>query len=260
MKIKIDHEFRDRIPTADDDELEAVLIRDGCRDALVLWEEKGLLIDGHRRHSICSKHGIGFRTINKSFPDREAVLEWIDENAAARRNLLPDQLSLIRGRVYNARKKHQGGTGANQHAQRDQSDPSAKTADHLAAEHDVSAPTIKRDGAFAAAVEKVKAIEPEIEKQIATGEAPAKSTIIKAAKAETKKEAKAILAGKPVAEPPPRKNGSEVVSAKDRKLAAKLYGQLKRLMAGWPGHNQLRPSFEAIAIAIDPAGTTGRAA
>jgi hypothetical protein len=53
---------------------------------------------------------------------------------------------LREGRRYNRAKKAQGGTGANQYSQRDQNEPSAKTAIRLAEEHGVSPATIKRDG------------------------------------------------------------------------------------------------------------------
>jgi hypothetical protein len=33
---------------------------EGCRDALVLWD---VLVDGHNRYGICTKHGIAFKTI-----------------------------------------------------------------------------------------------------------------------------------------------------------------------------------------------------
>jgi hypothetical protein len=31
----------------------------GCRDALVLWGD--VLVDGHNRYGICTKHGIAFK-------------------------------------------------------------------------------------------------------------------------------------------------------------------------------------------------------
>ena len=45
------------------------------------------------------------------------------------------------GRRYNRAKKAQGGTGANQHVQKDQIEPSATTAEKLAAEHGVRGTT-----------------------------------------------------------------------------------------------------------------------
>ena len=36
--------------------LERSLLAEGCRDALVLWND--VLIDGHNRYAICRQHGI----------------------------------------------------------------------------------------------------------------------------------------------------------------------------------------------------------
>lgn len=62
------------------------------------------------------------------------------------RNITPDQFRYFLGWLYNRTKKAVGGTGANQHKQRDQIDPSAKTADKLADDHGVSPATVKRAG------------------------------------------------------------------------------------------------------------------
>ncbi len=59
------------------------------------------------------------------------------------------------GRIYNRRKKAQGGTGANQHKQKGQIDLSAtNTAANLAAEHLISEKTVRRAGKFAEEVAK----------------------------------------------------------------------------------------------------------
>lgn len=143
--------------------------------------------------------GLAYEVEELEFDNREEAADWIDANQLGRRNLKPDQMSLIRGRRYNRTKKAVGGNGANQHSEQlDQNDPIAKsTAQRLATQHGVSAPTIKRDGAFAAAVEKVKAVDPEIEKKVTENTAPAKSAVIKAAKLldEHPEQAKAVLLG-----------------------------------------------------------------
>ena len=43
------------------------------------------------------------------FADVDAAMDWIDANQLGRRNLTPDQRSIIRGRRYNRMKKAQGG-------------------------------------------------------------------------------------------------------------------------------------------------------
>ncbi len=68
----------------------------------------------------------------------------------------------MRGRIYNRAKKNVGEHSGNQYTEveKDQIDP-IPTAERLAKEHGVSPATIKRDGAFARDVDKLKEVEPE---------------------------------------------------------------------------------------------------
>jgi hypothetical protein len=47
----------------------------------------------------------------------------------------------LRGKLYNGRKKARGGTGSNQHEQKDQNDPSANISEIVAKETGVSDPS-----------------------------------------------------------------------------------------------------------------------
>ncbi len=88
MKITIDHEFKSLIPPLEDEEyeqLEANLKKEGCRDPLVTWE--GIIVDGHNRHEICTRNGIGFECVRKQFSDRSEAIEWLIRNQFGRRNL-----------------------------------------------------------------------------------------------------------------------------------------------------------------------------
>ncbi len=90
-----------------------------------------------------------------------------------RRNLNPASSSLLRGLLYNREKKGVGAHKGNQYLERDQNELiPQRTAERLAAEHGVSAPTIKRDGQFAAAVEALKPVIPDIEQWVFTGDIP----------------------------------------------------------------------------------------
>ena len=98
---KIDPEFRSLIPPLQASEraqLEENLAADGCREPLVLW--RGILIDGHNRHEICTRRSISFRTVEIDLPSRERVLQWIDQNQLGRRNLTDDQRAAIAVRVF----------------------------------------------------------------------------------------------------------------------------------------------------------------
>lgn len=93
----IDPEFKALIPPLAPEEiaqLEANILRDGCRDPLVTWN--GILIDGHNRHAICTKHNIEFCTVEMEFEKRDAVEIWIIENQTGRRNLaVIDKIPLL---------------------------------------------------------------------------------------------------------------------------------------------------------------------
>lgn len=177
----IDEGFRALIqPLAEDERklLEENIVRDGCRDALVVWAPHNILLDGHNRYEICQRHGIPYRTTEIVLPDRLAAEDWIDANQLGRRNLAPDQMSIIRGRRYNRAKHLHGGdrksSGKDCHL-------IGSTADVLAKQHNVSPKTIRNDGKFAAAVEQVKKIDPKIESKVAKGKGPSRDAITKAA-------------------------------------------------------------------------------
>jgi len=146
-QIIIDKEFQSLIPPLSTEEklqLEENIKIEGCRDTLITWH--GILLDGHNRFEICRRLNIPFRTMGIELPDRDAAADWIDKNHLGRRNLTPDQMSLLRGRRYNRAKKAQGGD----HKSKDQNDTLINQADRLAKEHGVSPATIKRDGKIAA--------------------------------------------------------------------------------------------------------------
>lgn len=212
-KIEIDPVFKMLIPPLSDEErkqLEANIIAEkGCRDPLVRWKETSILLDGHNRHEICTRLGLGFRVVDVSFPDRESAADWIDRNQLGRRNLKDEYISLLRGRLYQRAKKREGGSGRNQHteelgqsglvpptAEKPTEMPVAlgSTAARLAEQFGISERTIKRDGAFADAVETVKTVDPEIEQKVMAGTVPSKAAVIQAAQAiDSPEQAKAIL-------------------------------------------------------------------
>ncbi len=98
--LQIDEEFKGLIPALrpeERDELEQSLLRDGCRDALVVWrtgDGDRVLVDGHNRHEICQAHGLRFTTSEIILGDRLDAMVWIRRNQAARRNLTDDQRAM----------------------------------------------------------------------------------------------------------------------------------------------------------------------
>ena len=101
MEICIDSELAALIPPLDESErigLESSILAEGCRDPLVVWEETGILVDGHNRYAICTAHQIPYKVKMLSFPDREAVFSWMITNQLSRRNLPPKLASYLRDR------------------------------------------------------------------------------------------------------------------------------------------------------------------
>lgn len=196
MQLKIDPEFRDLIPPLSDAEfkqLEANLLEDGCRDALVIWE--GTLVDGHNRYRICTEHELPFQTVEKQFNSREDAIIWICKNQIGRRNATTEQLSYLRGKQYEAEKQVQGTN--NQHvckSEKDQNDLFHCTASRIASEHGVGEATIKRDAKFARAVDAIGETAPATKQKILAGQLHAKKKDIIAVGQKPIEERAAIIA------------------------------------------------------------------
>jgi len=154
MKPSIDNEFYGLIdpPTSEElNILEESIKKEGCRDPLVIWKEKEILLDGHNRFEICTRLDIDYDVKFLSFKTREDAADWIDANQMGRRNLTEIQKSVIRGRRYNRTK---GKPGDNQHIKERLGTPCTTSKD-LAKEYNVSDRTIKNDGKVADAVESL---------------------------------------------------------------------------------------------------------
>jgi hypothetical protein len=147
--IKIDEEFRRHLLPLDTHELlflEDSIVSEGCRESLVIWQEQGVLIDGHHRYDICTRLNLPYQTRLMSFSDRESVLDWMDNNQAGRRNMTTKDLEIVRGRIYNRRKKSSNDGGQGKSRSGVQVEPHLKTAETIAAELEVSPSTVKRSG------------------------------------------------------------------------------------------------------------------
>lgn len=140
----IDPEFRDLLPQLGGDEQERLsddISANGCRDALVVWEQTGILLDGHRRHGICQQLGIPFHTTRMSFESRDHAKQWVFSNQLARRNLTDFQKAEIAMRMKPIL-QHQAKLRRGHHL--DPSVPAGKTRDALGQLAGISGRTISK--------------------------------------------------------------------------------------------------------------------
>jgi hypothetical protein len=150
--IQIDPEFADLIPPLAVDELAQLtssIQNEGCRNPLIVWKEKRLLLDGHNRFRICGEHSIAFKTVELEFSDREAAREFILRNQLTRRNLSPEAVSYLRGKRYLAM-RHQGEkiptSGQN---------VPKRYSEVIAEEYNINEKTVRRDAEFAEAIDEI---------------------------------------------------------------------------------------------------------
>jgi hypothetical protein len=97
MSIIINEELRAYIDPLTPEEhaaLEASILADGCRDPLVLWGD--VLVDGHNRYGICTKHNVPFNTIqNTKFQSMDDVHLWMIDNHLGRRSVSDFQRGIL---------------------------------------------------------------------------------------------------------------------------------------------------------------------
>jgi len=176
LEIIIDQEFKNLLPVLPAETfalLEESLLEHGCMHPLTLWND--ILIDGHNRYEIATRHSIPFAVVSKEFASRDDVIIWIIKTQVERRNLTPKQLSYYRGMHYKAEKRLvTNAKGNNQHNvvvdQNDPQPPGHITAELLGRQYKVSAPTIKRDEKFADALNAINETSPEAKRSILSGE------------------------------------------------------------------------------------------
>jgi hypothetical protein len=97
MDIVVNEELKAYIDPLTPEEYEALersILAEGCRDALVLWGQ--VLVDGHNRYGICSKHGLPFQTVqNPRFQSMEDVHLWMIDQHLGRRSVSDFQRGVL---------------------------------------------------------------------------------------------------------------------------------------------------------------------
>lgn len=97
MDIVVNEELKAYIDPLTPEEYEALersILAEGCRDALVLWGD--VLVDGHNRYGICTKHGLPFQTVqNTRFQSMEDVHLWMIDQHLGRRSISDFQRGVL---------------------------------------------------------------------------------------------------------------------------------------------------------------------
>jgi hypothetical protein len=147
------------------EQLEKNIVAEGIRETIKAWKQdrQYVLIDGHNRFAIAKKHNIEFKVDVLDFSTIEEVKQWMIHFQLGRRNLNPEQISYLRGILYNELKKD--ATDNLQKLHLDETDPNGqivhskkndqKTSESLSDQYNVSEKTIRRDGLFAQGLDKL---------------------------------------------------------------------------------------------------------
>ncbi|MPM11469.1 hypothetical protein SDC9_57815 [bioreactor metagenome] len=206
MQLKIDPEFRDKIPplTAQEfSQLEDNIIKDGkVRDPLVVWGET--IIDGHNRWAIIQKHPeVPYTVDTVDFPDRYAAIVWICQNQLGKRNLTNEQKTYLIGKEFEAQKMTQGGNTETKHDAfgrftanlQSEGKRSRGTAEKVAEAHCSSVTSVERAARFASGIDAAETISPGFRESVLTGTIKApKSDIASLPKMEEPERKKAVQA------------------------------------------------------------------
>lgn len=148
-------EIKSLIPQLSEEEKKRLadrIINDGWDPGLgdiivhVNKEGKKIIVDGHNRAEICSEHGIEPTIEEKIFADAAEIKKWIVENQLSRRNLMPKQLSFLRGCRYMQELNGENPGGKLYHR---------KTRDRVSELLHVSSKTIHNDSKFAQSIESI---------------------------------------------------------------------------------------------------------
>lgn len=210
-ELRIDPEFRDKIPPLTDAEFEQLrenILKDGeVYEPICVWH--GTIIDGHNRWKVIQENPeIPHRFKEMEFDDKWAAFEWMYRKQLGRRNLTDEQRTYMIGKMYEARKKSKGNHGEHgedgRYLSRQNEDKGpARTARLIADEVGVGRSTVERSERFAKGVDTLRGESPEAADIVLRGKSGMSksqvSDIRNMDKALRKETAKAIVDGIPPA-------------------------------------------------------------
>lgn len=213
VELKIDKEFKEKIPPLTDAEFEQLrenILADGeVYEPIVTWN--GVIVDGHNRWRIIQENPqIPFRTKEMDFADKWVAFEWMYRKQLGRRNLSDEQKTYLLGKLYEARKNSRGNSTSTRAEdgtfQSRQNGDKGRTVIQIAKEQGVGQKTVERAEHFAKGLDAIREVSPAAADKVLDGKSGvSKQTIAEMRNAdneEVKEVAKAIEEGKPVSRKP----------------------------------------------------------
>lgn len=100
-----DPEFMRLLPILDPTEyalLEERILREGCRDPIVVWEH--ILVEGNYRYQICYQHKLPFEIKELEFTSRDEVIHWVCQRTIEQKDLPNELFRYLVGKMYTAEK------------------------------------------------------------------------------------------------------------------------------------------------------------
>ena len=228
VKLKIDPEFRDKIPALTEAEFEQLkenILSDGeVYEPIVTWNDT--IVDGHNRwRIICENWELlkdKFRTKQMDFSDKWEAFEWMYKKQLGRRNLTEEQRTVLIGQMALARMKSHGGDRRSEDFSSGQNGALKKperTREVIAKELGVGARTVDRAVQFAKGVDALRESNPEAADAVLKGNSGATkaeiSELPNKTAGEIKKVAEDILSGE-------IKKKREKTSKEDREAISKI--------------------------------------
>lgn len=199
-ELRIEAEFRDKIPPLTDDEFKQ--LRENILDAGEVYEPiavwNGIIVDGHNRYKVIQEHPeLTWRVREMNFPDKWAAFEWMYRNQLGRRNLTDEQRTYMIGKMYEARKKSVGNPTSRRNAdgtfQSGQNDAKGKkTRDVIAEELGIGAKTVERSEKFAKGIDAIRNVNPDAADKVLGGKTDVRKQDIMAVPTMPQSEVKAV--------------------------------------------------------------------
>jgi hypothetical protein len=190
MQLKIDPEFRDKIPPLTETEfkqLEDNIVKDGkVRDPIVVWGET--IIDGHNRWAIIQKHPeIPYTTTSMNFSDKWAAIVWMCQNQLGRRSITAEQRAVLIAQEYEAQKKSVSNPGGkNQFTEvggenlHQANSKAPKTRAIVAKAHGITEGAVKAAVEFSHGLDAANEVAPGFKDSILAGTVKAPKSVIAA--------------------------------------------------------------------------------